>query len=187
MPDTREFLPTKRGETFLACMFFGGAAILLSVAFIFTPFRPPPDPGFKGDVHLLALAIVFLILGRVAWRWRPYKSWLQLTDKGIVMSSKGMRPLAETDVLWKEIAELRLNVVTNRGQNPRTLHITSQIEGSRTRKDHALSLSGFEADVSEVMNALLSGAEQSGRMVKGPRPASADEWVDGMTWKLSSA
>lgn len=186
MPNTRHFTPVKRGETFLAGLFFGGAAIMLLFTFVLTPFRPPPDPGFKGDVHLLILTAMFLFFGTVAWRWRPYKSTLELTDGGMTMSSTGMTPLAKTDVRWTDILELRLNVVTNRGRNPKTLHVTSQTIGAQARKDHALSLNGFEASTPDVMNAILDAAEAGGRVVKGPRPAAAEEWVDGLTWKLSA-
>lgn len=186
MTDTRHFPPVRRGETFLACLFFGGAAIMVLFTFVLTPFHLPPDPGFKGEVHLLILTALFLFFGTVAWRWRPYKSDLRLTDKGVIMSATGMVPLAKTDVLWKEITELRLNIVTNKGQNPKYLHVTSQIEGSRARKDHALILNGLDATMPDVMQTLLETAVEKGLQVEGPRPKTAEDWVDGLTWKVST-
>lgn len=186
--DDRRFGAKRQGERYLAVVLALGAAGLVYLGVFHFGFYLPPDPRADFTLYTLLIAAVLLIGAVAAWRWKPMQSELTVSPDGVRFRSTGLAPIGDTGLAWGDIATIEHRVIIRyRAPDLRYLVFIAGPGAAHPDREYALITNGLEADVPEVMRAIIEGAEAAGWRLVGPRLDHVAAWFNGMNWRLEPA
>lgn len=184
----RRFGPKEQGERYLAVVLGFGAAGLIYLGAFHFGFYLPPDPRADFTLYTLLIAAVLLIASVAAWRWKRMQSELTVSQEGVRFRSTGLAPIGDTELAWGDIAMIEHRVIMRyRAPDLRYLVFIAGPVAENPDRDYALITNGLEADVPDVMRAIVEDAQDAGWSVIGPRIDHVAAWFNGMNWRLERA